>query len=394
VRALVDFLEARREAFIADLGGLVGIDCGTTNKAGVDAVGEIMRGHLERTGFAVEVLPVERFGDCLVGRVRGTGTARIVLLGHLDTVYPDGTVAERPMTIRDGRVLGPGTNDMKAGLLAGAYAVDALHSAGFGDFAEIAFFCNSEEEVGSPVSRDLYADVVRAADACLVLEGGRADGSIVSARKAGGRYRLHVTGRSAHAGVEPEKGANAVHELAHRIVAIQALGGMRPGTTVSVGVVRGGTRANVVPDAAEAEVDVRIAAAGDIPDVDAAIRAAAAATVVPGTSVEVRGGIGMWPMERTPAVARLVDLARGVARELGIDLRDVATGGLSDANRAARWGTPVLDGLGPVGGLDHSPDEYVELDSIVPRTALLAGLIAAIARDADLRALRGDTVAT
>lgn len=386
------WFEARLGGFLVDLRRLVEIDCGSLDKAGVDAVGARFRAMLERAGLAVETVPVERYGDCLLGTVRGEGAGRLLLMGHLDTVYPVGTARERPLRREGSRLVGPGVNDMKAGLLAGLYAVEGLMEGGFRDFERIDFFCNGDEEVGSRASRSLYADVVRAADVVLVLEAARADGSIVSARKGGGRFHLTVAGRSAHAGVEPEKGANAALELAHRVVAVNALGGMRPGTTVSVGVLRSGSRANVVPDLAEAEVDVRVARHEDMEPVEAALREAATASTVPGTSATIDGRFGMLPMVRTPAIAALVELARSVAEELGFVLSDVATGGMSDANHVAALERPVLDGLGPVGGLDHSPGEYVELESIVPRTALLAGLCAAVLRRIEPGRTFADTV--
>ncbi|MBS1251043.1 MAG: Carboxypeptidase G2 [Anaerolineales bacterium] len=318
-----------------------------------------------------------------MGRLTGNGEAHIMLMGHLDTVYPDGTAAARPMQIEGDRILGPGVSDMKAGLLTGLYAVSALQAAGFDDFGEIVFFCNSEEEVGSPASKDLYADVAQEADAALVLEAARANGHIVSARKGGGNYHLKVTGRSAHAGVEPEKGANAIVELAHHVQAFTDLNGIRPGVTLNVGVIRGGTRPNVVPDEAIAEIDVRVARSEDIPVLNAAVREALATSHVAGTTTEVSGGVRTAPMEKTPAIAFLADLAHDLTSDLGFSMDDVFTGGMSDANVIAGFDTPVLDGLGPIGGLDHSPDEYLELSSIVPRTALVAGLIQAIARERD-----------
>jgi len=373
-------LRPRLQAFLDDLRWLTAVDCGSHDKAGVDEVGRRFERRLQLAGFGVERLPVADWGDCLRARVAGTGRGRLLLLGHLDTVYDAGTAAARPMTVAGGRVLGPGANDMKAGLLAGVYAVEALRDVGFRDFEEIVFFCNGDEEVGSRSSFQLYRPDVKVADAVLVLEAARADGAIVSARKGGGHFYLAVDGRAAHAGVEPERGANAVLELTSRIQAVCAVHGLRPGTTVNVGLVRGGTRANVVPARAEAEFDVRVAAAADMAVVERALRSAAESTSVPGTTARWWGSFGMAPMSKTAAVAELVALARAVAAELGFELRDVATGGMSDANRVAELGVPVLDGLGPVGGMDHGPDEYVELDSIVPRTALLAGLIGRILR--------------
>jgi glutamate carboxypeptidase len=215
-------------------------------------------------------------------------------------------------------------------------------------------------------------------DAVLVLEAARMNGDIVSARKGAGVYTVRVKGKAAHAGVEPEKGANAILEIAHQAIAFQKLNGIAPGVTINVGIVSGGTAHNVVPDVAKLEVDVR---AVDIVGV-AAIRHAVAhlnhQTTVLGTQVQIQGGFSYFPMAKTQATAFLVKMAQEMAQELGFEVKDAATGGASDANQIAALGVPVLDGLGPVGGLDHGPDEYIEQASIVPRTALLVGLIQSI----------------
>ncbi len=383
IEPLLAHLNQHREAFLADLERLVNIDSGSYDKAGVDEVGRSVGSIMDHFGFAVQRMPVDDYGDCWLGRLAGRGQARILLVGHLDTVFPEGTAAERPMHIEAGRIYGPGTSDMKAGLLAGIYACAALQAAGFDDFAEIAIFCNSDEEIGSPASRYLYQDVAAAADAALVVESARHDGAIVLARKGGAHYRLSVRGRSAHAGVEPEKGANAVAELARLILRLQELNGHRPGATVNVCAVQGGTRSNVIPDYAEAHVDARVVAPEDIPIMDTAIRQLVEPPGLPGTRAELAGGTWIGPMARTSATDFLFRLASQVAASIGFELRGVTTGGISDGNRIAQLGTPVLDGLGPIGGLDHSPDEYVELDSLVPRMALLAGLLVGITEHRD-----------
>lgn len=380
---IVNYLHTQYEQFLTDLATLVNRDCGTHNKTGVDMAGALMGRFLAEQGLAVTTLPLQEYGDCLVGRLTGRGQARIMLIGHLDTVYPDGTAATRLMRIEQGHVLGPGVCDMKAGLLVGVYALRALRHIGFDDFAEIVFFCNSDEEVGSPVSQKLYADMARQADAVLVLEAARANGAIVSGRKGGGVYHLTVQGRAAHAGVEPEKGANAILALSHYIQVLHALNQIRPGITLNVGVVWGGTVSNVVPAYAEATIDVRVSRREDIALLDAIIREEIGKVHVPGTTARITGKIETLPMEKTPATAFLADLARQRAADLGFALEDVTTGGTSDANFVAALGTPVLDGLGPVGGLDHSPGEYIELESIVPRTALLAGLMMSITQERD-----------
>ncbi len=379
IQAIQTWLQERQAEFLDDLRALVNIDCGTSNKTGVDAVGGLFRDRLRAAGFELTEFPLSEYGDCCLATLNGNGRARILLVGHLDTVYPDGTAPARPMQIEGRRSIGPGVSDMKSGLLAGLYAVRALRHFGFNEFDRIDFFVNTEEEIDSPASRQLYRPVAQQADAALVLEAARANGDIVSARKGGGVYHLAVHGRQAHAGVEPEKGANAIVQLAGLIQELTALNGMHSGTTVNVGVISGGTGSNVVPDLACAEVDVRFgnSAAGEA--LDRAIRRAGSSPRVPGTWVEITGGIEKGPMEKTAAVAYLVELAQGVAAQLGFAFNDVQTGGTSDGNFMAKLGLPVLDGLGPIGGDDHSPSEYLDANSIVPRTALLAGLIAAIA---------------
>jgi glutamate carboxypeptidase len=386
------FLETTQSAFLDDLAVLVGIDCGTHNKAGVDRVGAWVSERSVEWDWEVERFPQTGYGDCWLARLRGSAEGRVMLMGHLDTVYPDGTVAARPLRRAGDKILAPGVCDMKSGLLAGMYALRALQTIGFDDFAELLMFFNSEEEVSSPVSRPISSALAQQVDAVLVLEAGRMNGDIVSARKGSGEFTLKVFGRSAHAGVEPEKGAHAILELAHQIIAVQQLNGVAPGVTVNADVIGGGTVANVIPDEAWAEIDVRVIDPAGAAEIQRALAELPKHTTIPGTRVELSGRFKYPPMAKTPAIAFLVDLARECAQELGFDVKDAATGGASDANVMAGLGVPVLDGLGPVGGLDHSPGEYVEAGSIVPRTALVAGLIQRIVAERhlkDLRKLRG-----
>jgi glutamate carboxypeptidase len=383
-----DFLTTSHAAFLSDLAALVNVDCGTNNKAGVDRVGEWIGARCAAWDWEVERFPLTEHGDCWLARLHGNGAGRILLMGHLDTVYRDDTAAARPMRFEGPKIIGPGVCDMKGGLLVGLYALRALQSVNFRDFAEIAFFFNSDEEIGSPGSRPLYEQIAREMDTALVLESARANGDIVSARKGSGEFNLRVTGKAAHAGVEPEKGAHAVVELAHQIIALQALNGIAPGVTVNPGVIGGGTASNVIPAEAWVLVDVRAMDPAGAEAITHAITTLPARMTIPGTHVELTGAFSYPPMARTPAVRLLAELARDSARELGFEINDVATGGASDANVLASLGLPVLDGLGPIGGLDHSPDEYIEADSFAPRASMVAGLIQRILREENLNELK------
>jgi glutamate carboxypeptidase len=376
ISTILSLLDRQRRSFINDLATLVNIDSGTDNKVGVDQIADWLGGRLRDLGAHVQRHHQSQFGDFLLARWTGAGKGRILVIGHMDTVYPVGTAAERPLRIEGPRALGPGIADMKAGLLAGLYAISALRQIRFDDFAEVAFWINSDEEAGSPASRNLTTAFAKNADIALVLEPARANGDIVSARKGNGKYKITVRGRAAHAGVEPEKGAHAILELAHIIIELHNLNGLRRGVTVNADIVQGGSRLNVIPERAVARVDVRVPDTAAAAAIHQAIHALAGpGRHVSGTRVTVGGDISMPPMPLSPATRRLVKIAQEIAREIGFDLRDTPTGGGSDGNFAASVGTPVLDGLGPTGGLVHSPHEYLETDSIVPRTALLAGLI-------------------
>ena len=367
-------------SYMCDLETFVNTDCGTHNKAGVDAIGKIMQERFREFGAEVSVFPSKEFGDCIYGRWRGKGTARIVMIGHMDTVYIDGTAKENPFRKIAGQLKGPGVGDMKSGLLSGLYAARAIMQSGFENFGEIGLFCNSEEEVGSPFSHEVYPQFVRGANAALVLESARASGAIVSARKGAGTYTVTVRGKAAHAGVEPEKGASAVIAMARYTDLLHALNGMRPGLTLNVGVVHGGTKSNVIADLAQAELDVRVLSMRDVEPLEQAMREILAREVVPGTTAEFVGGMTNPAMEKTLETAHLAELAKNAARDLGFEIEDVATGGASDGNMASSLGTPTLDGLGPVSGNGHNVvNEWTDASSIVPRTALLAKLIVAIA---------------
>jgi glutamate carboxypeptidase len=379
--ALRRIVEAREPRFLSELERLVNIDCGSYTRDGVNQVADFVTDALRELDAEVERVGHEPadgghpLGDLVIGRLMGDGP-RVLLIGHMDTVFDAGTAAERPYRSLDGRATGPGVTDMKAGLLAGLHAIAALHEAGVRP--AITFVANPDEEIGSPFSTPVIRALAPEHDAVLVLECARANGDIVSARKGIADYVVSIAGRAAHAGVEPEKGRSAILEAAHQVLALHALNGRWPTVTVNAGVIRGGTRPNVVPERCELEVDLRAATVEEFDAAAAEVERLAGAPAVEGVSVSVRRTAGHPPMEKTDASARLVALAVGIAGELGFALRDAATGGASDANTTAALGIPTIDGLGPVGGDDHSVDEWLDLRSVVPRTTLLALLLARI----------------
>jgi glutamate carboxypeptidase len=284
---------------------------------------------------------------------------------------------------------------MKGGLLAGLHAI-AAHRAvvdGAPGPGRIMFVANPDEEIGSPVSSPVIRRLAAEADAALVLECARANGDFVSSRKGILDLELVVTGRAAHAGVEPEKGRNAILEAAHKTLALHALNGRWPGVTVNVGVIRGGTRPNVVAAECLLQVDIRAVDRAAQEAAEAAVREVVASTTVPDTTASVRLMGRHWPMEKLERSGHLVEHTIALAAGLGFETKDAATGGASDANTTAGMGVPTIDGLGPIGGNDHAPGEYLEVDSIVPRTALVAALLGAIGSDPVIAGWRDERLA-
>lgn len=374
---VTSWLEEQLGNYIDDLRYLSGIDSGSYDKAGIDQVQDWFQDQLRALGFEVQRLTEETCGDDILATRAGTGTRKVMLLGHADTVFPIGTAAERPVTIEGDKLLGPGTCDMKAGLLTGLYAIKALDQLGWNGLGELAFFIVSAEEIDDRHSNPLMEDLGPRMDAVLTLEAARENGDIVTSRKAGKWLTIEVFGKAAHAGVEPEKGASATLALGHIITNVFALNAMRPGITINPGEIAGGGRPNVVADYAKAEFDVRAWSNADLDAAIDAIDRVANQGYVPGTRVEITidPDSGCPAMEYTDGTKRLEAASIEIAQELGFPLKGASTGGGSDVSFACHAGTPGLDGLGPIGGLDHSPDEYILVSSIVPRTALLAKLL-------------------
>ena len=381
-------------AYLADLRRLVSIDCGSYTRAGVDEVGRWVGAFITELGATVEARPdpAGRLGDTVVATFDGRiGGPRVLFIGHMDTVFDPGTVAERPFRLEGDVAYGPGVTDMKSGLLAGLYALKAIIIERGGlPFECLVFIANPDEEIGSPTSTPHIRAFAAETDVALVLECARANGDIVSARKGILDLRVVVHGRAAHAGVEPEKGRSAIVEAARIVAELHDLNGRWPGVTVNVGVIGGGTRPNVVAERCSLEVDVRATSREALEIAEAEIRRIAEATEVPDTTIEFEPMARWWPMEKLERSGRLVEHAQAVASALGFTVSDASTGGASDANTTSGMGIPSLDGLGPIGGNDHAPAEYLEVDSIVPRITLLAGLLLTIAADPEVRSWRAE----
>ena len=371
-QALLAAAEARRDWAVGFLEELAHLESPSTDKAALDRCGLALDRRLTELGARVERVPQPDAGDHLRAEF-GSGEAQVLLLGHFDTVWPVGQIAQMPVERREGRLYGPGVFDMKAGIVIGALALRALHDTGQHVPHRVVMLLTSDEETGSLTSRTLIEQEASRSRAVLVLEPSLPDGAVKTARKGVGEYVVTVEGVAAHAGIEPERGASAIHEIAWQICELLTLHDPVAGLTLNVGAIEGGGRTNVVADRASAAIDVRVSTLHDAQRV-----ATAMAQLTPRDArvrLTVRGGINRPPLERSPQVVGLYETARQVAAELGLALGEGSTGGGSDGNFTAALGVPTLDGLGAIGDGAHALHEHVELQPLPLRAALLAGLL-------------------
>ncbi len=371
---LLSSLQAQAAPMFETLKELVELESPSSDKQALDRFSARLAELWRAVGAEVEVLRQEKAGDHLLVRVAGAGGEKpLLLLGHMDTVWDVGEIKRRPVRVEGDKAYGPGIYDMKGGHVQALYAVQALKALGRGPRRPLTILCNSDEEVGSRTSRPPIEAEARKSAAVLVLEPANADGSLKTWRKGTGAYRVRAIGRAAHAGADPEKGISAIHELAHQVLALQALNRPDTGTTVNVGMIQGGTRSNVIPAEAVASVDVRVMNMAEGEGLDAAFRALAPR--LPGASLEVTGGLNRPPMERSAGNVALYEKARALALELGLEIGEGGTGGGSDGNFTAAIGLPTLDGLGAYGDGGHAVTEHVVLSALPRRAALLARLL-------------------
>jgi glutamate carboxypeptidase len=374
----LSYFQERKDQIVQTIRQLVEIESPSDNKEAVDRLGALLAGRFEGLGGHAKFHRVQDFGDHLQVDFAGArGGKPVLLLGHLDTVYPAGTLATMPCRVADGRLWGPGSFDMKSGIAFMLHALEALRTWHQGTLPRpVTVLLVSDEEVGSDTSRLITQNLAKKSAAVLVLEPSHGPkGAVKTARKGIGEYVLKVRGKAAHSGLDFEKGESAILELARQIVAISKLIDLKRGLTLNVGTVQGGTRVNVIPAAASAVLDVRVARKQDAAGIDRELR-----SLKPFNrrcKLEITGGMNRPPMERTVTVAALYQKAVEIAKQLGWKLEEAAVGGGSDGNFTAGLGIPTLDGLGGVGEGAHATHESILISELPRRTALLAALIQA-----------------
>lgn len=374
---LRDYCRANEAWLLETIESLVRLESPTDDKAAVDRCGAELAGRIAAIGGRVSRIEASTAGDHLRAEF-GEGPRQVLLLGHFDTVWDVGQLDRMPLR-RDGdRLCGPGVFDMKAGISLAMLATRAVFEVAAKDAPRIVMLWTTDEETGSRTSRALLETEAARSDAVLVLEPALPGGALKTSRKGCGEYEVVVHGIPAHAGVDPSKGVSAIRELARQILAIETLQDLERGVSLNVGIIDGGTRVNVVAEQASARVDARAPTRADAERIDAAMRALT--PHLKGARLEISGGFGRPPMERTEGVAQLFDLAQEAGRELAIDVTEGSTGGGSDGNFCAALGIPTLDGLGAVGDGAHALHEHVIVSELIHRAALIATLLTKLTR--------------
>ncbi len=372
MKELLTTAEARLPQMIEELKILVEIESPSDSPSAVNNLVAYLSNRLDKLGVKTSRVPAQNGGDVVVGRYGGEGKA-VMILGHMDTVWPLGTLARRPVRIEGDKLFGPGSYDMKAGLVVAIHALEVLQALDRNPKHPIIFFFSSLEETNCEPYKSVLEANAQACDYVLDLEPAWPGGAVRTERKGSANYVLNIRGRAAHAGADPRKGTSAITELAHQIQTLNSFTDYEKGTTVNVGVINGGIRPNVIPDNARAEIDVRFCRLVDGQAIDSKIKALE--PYLSGAELEITGKIGMPPLERTEKVVALYQKAKGVATQLGFELGEASTGGVSEACITSALGIPTLDGLGADGDGAHAEYEHVVLPSLATRTALLAGLL-------------------
>jgi len=373
------WLATQQQPMLEALEGLVNTDGGSYDKAGVDAVGARIKEFCETHGLTVETVKGERHGDCLrailphegTAPTRGNHAANIVLMGHRDTVFPKGEPQRRPFTIQGGRAYGPGVADMKAGLVMNMFVLAAFAKFGGAPGPMVGLF-TGDEEIGSPEGRAVIEEEARGARVVFNSEPGRPSGNVVTGRKGGVFMLFDIEGKASHSGGNFQAGISAIGELAHKILAIHALTDLERGITLNVGLVQGGQSVNTVAPSAQGQIDLRYVKPEDRDEVVAKIHEIIGKSFVPGTKAKltIRGEFN--PLTQDETAKKLFGLYQSAAADAGLTVQGEFSGGCADSGFTAQQGAPTICAVGPVGGLAHSPEEYLEIATLVPRAQALA----------------------
>ena len=377
-RQILDWLAEQKGAMLGLLEEVVNLDSGSYDKPGVDAVGECFRRFFEREGICATVHPRETFGDAILAEVAGSGGGNkpILLLGHRDTVFPKGEVVRRPFRIENGRAYGPGVADMKAGLVMNAFVLAAYHRFG-GAPAPLVQLITSDEEIGSPACRGIIEETARSARAVFNAEPGRPSGNVVTGRKGGVFMECEILGKAAHSGGNFAEGVSAINEAAYKILQLKEITDIEHGITLNVGLISGGQSVNTVAPQAKIGIDLRYVEPPQRAASLVRIEEIVANANVAGTTarLEIKGEF--LPLVQDPASRELFEEYQAAASEFGLQVEGEFAGGCADSGFTSAVGCPTLCSVGPVGGRAHSPEEYLEVESIVPRAQ---GLALAISR--------------
>ena len=375
-----ELIENRYQKFLNDLETIVNIDSGSGHVPGLEAVRAFFEDRFQKIGWLTTTHALDDGRVPCLEVLNKTFTGKdpnidLLFIGHMDTVFGQGTTAARPFAVDGQRAYGPGVCDMKGGLVTMLHVAEVLQHTGLSDDIAIAMAFNSDEEIGSRASRPWYEGLAARSRCVFVFEPWRATGERILHRKGGGNFDVICRGKAAHAGAAPEDGANAVIELAHQILAVKDLARIDRGTSVNVTVIEGGTADNVIPEYARAAVDVRIAEAAEGERIENGFQALCETVNTPGVRVEVSGGINRDPMVPSEKTKNLWEQIAVVGESIGIEMNLTHTGGCSDGNYTAALGIPTIDAMGVRGGCAHSEDEYIELDSIVPNVHLMCEIV-------------------
>jgi len=380
-------VQAAQPAELDLLRQIVDIDSGTGDAGGANKIQAILGARLKALGADIQVLPPEApgLGDNQVATLYGVGKGRILIIAHIDTVFGPGTVAQRPFHMADGRAYGPGVSDEKGGVVEAVTALTLLNQLGFHNYAKITLLLESSEEMGSPGTRKLIDTLVRQNDVELNMEPGDPPDVLTVWRKGSETVTITVHGKAAHAGINPQDGINAAAELIHQVAVVDQFPHSGPGVTVNLTTLKAGTRSNVIPDFAQAEINVRVRKDDQVKAVNAAFSARAQTLLIPGAKVEEATSPAYPPLPDNAATLALAKRAEAIYGTLGLTLSEGGNGGASESALAAEAGTPALDGLGPVGGGFHSDQEYLVLNTVSPRLYMLVELLKQLGVDPPAR---------